>query len=81
MWLKSEKTWRKKFLLDYLRVDFNGESEDATGKVLSANYLLPLILLYESYQKEGKREQATALRQFIERIARDSEKKRSLPIF
>ena len=68
------KNLEKEFLLDYLRVDFNGESEDATGKVLSANYLLPLILLYESYQKEGKREQATALRQFIERIARDSGK-------
>ncbi len=68
------KNLEKEFLLDYLRVDFNGESGDATGKVLSANYLLPMILLYDSYQKEGKDEQAKEIRQLIERVAHDSGK-------
>lgn len=68
------KNLEKEFLLDYLRVDFNGETSDATGKVFSANYLLPMILLYESYLKENKGEQANELRLLMEHIAHDSGK-------
>ncbi|MBS1978119.1 MAG: SUMF1/EgtB/PvdO family nonheme iron enzyme [Bacteroidetes bacterium] len=71
----------KEFLLDYLRVDFNGESPDATGKVLSANYLVPMILLYDAYIKEGKREKALELRQLMERIAKDSGKESAMARF
>ncbi len=71
----------KEFLLDYLRVDFNGESPDATGKVLSSNYLVPMLLLYESYVNEGKQEQARGLRHLMERIARENGKESAMAKF
>ncbi len=69
-----KKNFEKQFLLDYLKVDFNGESRDATGKVFSANYLVPMILLYESYLKENKLTEASALRELMEQVARTSGK-------
>ncbi|MGC4023343.1 MAG: SUMF1/EgtB/PvdO family nonheme iron enzyme [Cyclobacteriaceae bacterium] len=69
-----KKNFEKQFLLDYLKVDFNGESSDATGKVFSANYLLPMILLYEDYLKENKTTEAKALRELMEQVARTSGK-------
>ncbi|WP_424962803.1 formylglycine-generating enzyme family protein [Ekhidna sp.] len=41
----------KKFLLDYLSIDFNGEPQTATGKVLSSNYIVPLMLLKDFYDQ------------------------------
>jgi hypothetical protein len=46
----------QRFLLDNLTVDFTGEGEFAAGKVLSANYLVPMLLLYEHYLKTGETE-------------------------
>ncbi|WP_089358011.1 formylglycine-generating enzyme family protein [Ekhidna lutea] len=40
-----------RFLLDYLTIDFNGEPNSSTGKVLEANYLVPLVLLKEYYDE------------------------------
>jgi formylglycine-generating enzyme required for sulfatase activity len=65
----------KKFLLDYLAVDFNGESHDAAGKVLQANYLVPMLLLDEHYRKSGEQEKADALEQIIRAIAEQTGKK------
>jgi len=67
--------FEKKFLLDYLQVNFNGESDSDAGRVFSSNYLLPMILLYESYQKEGQSEKAKNLRTIMEKIATDTGKK------
>lgn len=69
-----KKNFEKQFLLDYLKVDFNGESKDATGKVFSANYLVPMILLYEAYLKENKSTEAKALRELMEQVALTSGK-------
>ncbi len=71
----------KEFLLDYLRVDFNGESPDATGKVLSSNYLVPMLLLYESYVNEGKQDHARDLRQLMQRIAHENGKESAMAKF
>ncbi len=68
------KNFEKQFMLDYLKVDFNGESSDATGKVFSANYLVPMILLYESYVKEGKTAEAKNLRALMQQVAHTSGK-------
>lgn len=76
-----KKNLEKEFLLDYLRVDFNGESKFATGKAFSANYLVPMILLYESYLKENQLEKAKTLRQLIERVAHDSDKEAAIARF
>lgn len=62
-------------MLDYLQVNFNGESDSDAGRAFSSNYLLPMILLYESYQKEGELEKAKNLRAIMEKIATDSGKK------
>jgi formylglycine-generating enzyme required for sulfatase activity len=42
-----------RFLLDKLTVDFDGEPAESAGKVLSANYLVPMLLLAEHYQQTG----------------------------
>ncbi len=70
-----------RFLMDYLSVDFNGESESATGKVLSANYLVPLVLLYEHYQEQGNSEKQKEVMTLLKRIATDSGKESMLSNF
>ncbi|MCW5912262.1 MAG: SUMF1/EgtB/PvdO family nonheme iron enzyme [Cyclobacteriaceae bacterium] len=65
----------KKFLMDYLQVNFNGEPDSDAGRAFSSNYLLPMILLYESYRKEGQAEKAKGLRAVMEKIAVDTGKK------
>jgi formylglycine-generating enzyme required for sulfatase activity len=70
-----------RFLIDYLSVDFNGESETATGKVLSANYLVPLVLLYEHYQEQGNSEKQKEVMTLLKRIATDSGKESVLNNF
>jgi formylglycine-generating enzyme required for sulfatase activity len=64
----------KKFLLDYLTVDFNGENEFATGKVLSANYLVPMLMLHEHYVTANNIDKANHLRALITRVAKETGK-------
>ncbi|MBX2894918.1 MAG: SUMF1/EgtB/PvdO family nonheme iron enzyme [Cyclobacteriaceae bacterium] len=65
----------KKFMLDYLQVNFNGEMDSDAGRAFSSNYLLPMILLYEAYQQEGQLEKAKNLRTIMEKVAADTGKK------
>ncbi len=64
----------KRFLMDYLLVDFNGESEFASGRVLSSNYLVPMLLLHEQYLKDGNREKSQALEILVTKVATSSGK-------
>lgn len=66
----------KKFLLDYLTVDFNGENEFAAGKVLSANYLVPMLMLYEHYVDNNENEKAAQLRLLITKLAAETGKEK-----
>lgn len=43
----------RKFLIDYLTVDFNGEPKSATGRVYETNYILPFLLLKEYYDNNN----------------------------
>jgi formylglycine-generating enzyme required for sulfatase activity len=63
-----------RFLLDYLTVDFNGESPDAAGKVLQSNYLIPMVLLYEHYQAKGDHEKAKQIENLLIKIAGETGK-------
>ncbi|MFN8881256.1 MAG: SUMF1/EgtB/PvdO family nonheme iron enzyme [Cyclobacteriaceae bacterium] len=69
-----KRNLEKEFLMDYLLVDFSGESEHDAGRVFSANYLVPMILAYEAYVKEGKTQEADKLRGLMEKIARETGK-------
>lgn len=64
----------KRFLLDYLAVDFNGTSQFDTGNVLSSNYLVPLLLLYEEYERNGEKDRQIELSELIFKIAASSNK-------
>lgn len=64
----------KRFLMDYLSVDFNGTSQFDTGNVLSANYLVPFLLLYEHYQKNADIVKLAELEVMIHRIAVNAHK-------
>lgn len=64
----------KKFLLDYLTVDFNGENEFAAGKVLGANYLVPMLMLHDHYRATNAYEQASDLEKLIIKIATETGK-------
>ena len=59
----------RRFLLDHLTVDFNGESEFSSGKVLAANYLVPMLMLYEHYQNNGEQTKARDLEVLINKIS------------
>ncbi|HYC86854.1 MAG TPA: SUMF1/EgtB/PvdO family nonheme iron enzyme, partial [Chryseosolibacter sp.] len=63
-----------RFLLDNLTVDFSGESEFAAGRVLSANYLVPMLLLYEHYGKTGDTEKMKRWEPLITRLAEEKGK-------
>ncbi|MBK8290913.1 MAG: SUMF1/EgtB/PvdO family nonheme iron enzyme [Flammeovirgaceae bacterium] len=64
----------KEFLLDYLTVDFNGTNPYDAGKVLSANYLVPMLLLYEDYAKNNDKERQDELGALVHRIAAHTDK-------
>lgn len=64
----------KRFFLDYLAVDFNGTSQFDTGNVLSSNYLVPLLLLYEHYEKIGEKEKQAELSALVYKIATNTNK-------
>jgi formylglycine-generating enzyme required for sulfatase activity len=61
--------------LDYLSVDFNGTSQFDTGTILSSNYLVPFLLLYEHYEKIGEKDKHVELGEMIYRIAESTNKK------
>ena len=63
-----------RFLLDYLTVDFNGESEYASGRVLSSNYLVPMLMLREQYIREGNHEKTKALEIIVTKVASETGK-------
>ena len=64
---------QNRFLLDYLSVDFNGEPKTATGKILSTNYIVPLLLLKEFYDDLNDDEQSKRLVEQIQSLAKDSQ--------
>ena len=63
----------RKFLLDYLSVDFNGEPKTATGKSLETNYIVPFFLLKEYYEKIQDSENAALWKSKIKEIAERSQ--------
>jgi formylglycine-generating enzyme required for sulfatase activity len=63
-----------RFLMDYLTVDFNGENALATGKMLSANYLVPLLLLNDYYVKNGELEKSKTLEDIVIKLAKETNK-------
>ncbi len=64
----------RKFLLDYLTVDFNGENEFSAGRVLSVNYLVPMLLLNDHYVKTGENEKARKLEALVAKLASEGGK-------
>lgn len=62
-----------RFLLDYLTVDFNGEPKTATGKVLSTNYIVPLLLLKEFYDELNESGKSAELTSQIQLLAKDTQ--------
>lgn len=64
----------KRFLMDYLAVDFNGTSQFDAGNVLSSNYLVPLLLLYEHYERSGEKEKLAELSALVYKIAASTNK-------
>jgi len=64
----------KRFLMDYLAVDFNGTSQFDAGNVLSSNYLVPLLLLYEHYERSGEKEKLAELSALVYKIAGSTNK-------
>ncbi|NOT74848.1 MAG: SUMF1/EgtB/PvdO family nonheme iron enzyme [Cyclobacteriaceae bacterium] len=64
----------KRFMLDYLRVDFNGENEFSAGKVMSSNYLISMLLLNDHYVKTGELGKAEELKKLVAKIAAETGK-------
>ncbi|MDZ7649209.1 MAG: hypothetical protein U5K54_19690 [Cytophagales bacterium] len=64
----------REFLLDYLTVDFNGTNPYDAGNVLSANYLVPMLLLYEDYTRNNDKERQQELGVLVHRIAANTDK-------
>ena len=64
----------KRFLMDYLLVDFNGESEYSAGRVLSSNYLVSMLLLNDHYLKTGEGAKAKQLEKVFTKIANETGK-------
>ena len=63
----------EKFLMDYLTLDFNGEPKTATGKVLSTNYIVSLLLLKEFYEELNNADRSEELKQQIQLLAKGSQ--------
>jgi len=76
-----KKNMEKEFLLDYLKVNFNGENEYSTSRVLSQNYLIPIILLNEHYRKSGELEKAEEWSQLALKISQDRGKQQEVSYY
>jgi hypothetical protein len=63
-----------KFLLDNLTVDFSGENQYAAGKILSTNYLVPMLLLLEYYKSVRDIEKVNQWQNTVNRLARETGK-------
>jgi formylglycine-generating enzyme required for sulfatase activity len=63
-----------KFLLDNLTVDFSGENQYAAGKILSTNYLVPMLLLLEHYKVVGDIEKVNQWQNTVNRLAKETGK-------
>ena len=63
----------QRFMMDYLTVDFNGEPKTATGKVLSTNYVVPLLLLKEFYDDQKNSARSEELIKMIGQLVVDSQ--------
>ncbi len=59
------------FLLDYLKVDFNGEKPQSTARVLATHYLAPMLLLQSYYRQNGDKDKASKWQQMALTIAQD----------
>lgn len=64
-----------KFLLDYLTIDFNGEPNTSTGKVLGQNYIVPFLLLKEYYDEQGLEKESSRWKDLIISVAEKSQLK------
>ncbi|MGI9542145.1 MAG: SUMF1/EgtB/PvdO family nonheme iron enzyme [Cyclobacteriaceae bacterium] len=69
-----KKNVRQRFLMDYLTVDFNGEPKYTTGRVLNANYLVPLLMLYDHYSSSGQTPESDELEVLIDKLAIEGNK-------
>ncbi len=58
-----------RFLVDYLTVDLNGESEFAAGKVYRSNYLVPLLILNDYYKSLNESEKSKEIETIVLAIA------------
>lgn len=75
------KNLEKRFLLDYLKVDFSNESEYATARVLSQNYLMPIILLNQHYRNSGEEEKAREWTDLALRLSADRGKLNEVSLY
>ena len=62
-----------RFLMDYVRVDFNADPPRSAVRVLNANYLAPVLLLQAHYRQNGQEAKADNWRQLAIRLARDQD--------
>ncbi len=62
-----------RFLMDYVRVDFNAEPPRSAVRVLNANYLAPILLLQAHYRQNGEQAKADNWRQLAIQLARDQD--------
>jgi formylglycine-generating enzyme required for sulfatase activity len=69
-----KKNIEKNFLLDYLTVDFNGESRYSTGKIFNSNYLAPMLILHDHYKSSGESEKTEEIEKIIHKIAAETNK-------
>jgi len=64
----TKKNFEKEYLTDYLKVDFGNDISQGVIDHANANYLIPLITLFNHYS-ESEDEKAAEMQALIERIA------------
>ena len=64
-----------RFLMDYLTVDMNGESEFAAGKAYQSNYLVPLLILNDHYKSLDELEKSRQIESIAFGIAKQTGQK------
>lgn len=76
-----KKNMEQQFALDYLSVQFYRDNSEKSIKQANANYLVPMITLYEHYKLSNMKSEAERWKNLIVTVAKNSGQEQSIKDF
>ncbi|MBO9699752.1 MAG: hypothetical protein J7604_06040 [Sporocytophaga sp.] len=72
------KNYEKKFLLDYIKANFQTDKSKNFVNLINQNYIAPFTLLYKHYRTTEEAEKAEEVKQLILKVAKDGNREKEV---